>query len=258
MVWYRLIISYRGEAYAGWQRQDNALTVQEVVEGALSGLLGRQVPVVAAGRTDAGVHARGQAVHLVLPGPFPVRGLVHGVNHRLPSDVRILEGHRMPDGFHARKHAAGKEYVYRVVRTRVLSPLDAPFAVRVPEDLDVNAVGRATDLLAGRHDFTAFALAGGSHRQPFRTLFRARWVEDGPALIFRLEGEGFLRGMVRSLVGTLLEVGRGKRSVPSFASLLEGMPRSAAGPTAPARGLVLERVWYPEQWSPLPEEPGRA
>ena len=257
MVWYRLIVSYRGEAYAGWQRQDNALAVQEVVEGALSGLLDHRVSVVAAGRTDAGVHARGQAVHLVVPKPFPVRGLVHGANHRLPSDIRILEAHRMPDGFHARKHAAGKEYLYRVVRTRVLSPLDAPFAVRVPEDLDVDALARATELLAGRHDFTAFALAGGSHGQPFRTLFRARWVEDGPALTFRVEGEGFLRGMVRSLVGTLLEVGRGQRSVDSFAALLAGQPRSAAGPTAPARGLVLERVWYPPEWSPVPQEPGR-
>lgn len=250
MVWYRLILSYRGGPYAGWQRQDNALAVQEVVEGALSQLLERQVRVVAAGRTDAGVHARGQVAHLVLPEPFSARGLVHGVNHHLPSDIRILGADRMPDGFHARKHAEGKEYAYRVVRTRVLSPLDAPFAIRVAEDLDLDAMARAAALLPGRHDFTAFALAGGSHGQPFRRIFRARWVEEGRYLAFRVEGEGFLRGMVRSLVGTLLEVGRGKRSTDSFAALLEGMPRSAAGPTAPARGLVLERVWYPPEWAP--------
>lgn len=252
----RLIVSYRGTAYAGWQRQDNAPSVQQALEEALAGLFGAPVRAVAAGRTDAGVHARGQSVHLE-PGtgetktslrPFPERALVHGVNHRLPSDIRVLGADRMRPGFDARKHASAKEYRYRLLRRRVLSPLDAPFAVRAPEDLDVAALRRAAAALPGRHDWSAFALAGGSHAQPVRRLFEAEWLEDGPELVLRVLGEGFLRGMVRSLVGTLLEVGRGKRTVEDFVSLLAGAPRSAAGPTAPPEGLVLERVLYPPGW----------
>jgi tRNA pseudouridine38-40 synthase len=250
-VVYRLIVSYRGAAYAGWQRQDNALSVQEVLGGALSRLLGEPVAVTGASRTDAGVHARGQAVHLAPSAPFPVRGLVHGTNYHLPEDVRVLAADRMPDGFHARKHAAAKEYAFRLSRAAVLSPLDAPFAVRVDPRLDVEQMREATACLPGRHDFSAFAAAGGSHTDPRRQVFAAEWSEEGEELRFRIVGDGFLRGMVRALVGTLIEVGLGRRSPDSFADLLSGRPREEAGPTAPAHGLVLERVFYPPQWSPV-------
>ncbi|HEY9421907.1 MAG TPA: tRNA pseudouridine synthase A, partial [Thermoanaerobaculia bacterium] len=201
-----------------------------------------------ASRTDAGVHARGQAAHLELPRPFPERGLVHGTNRFLPEDVRVLAAAAMPPGFHARKHAWGKEYLYRLSRARVLSPLDSPFVVQAPAGLDMEKMAQATASLPGRHDFSAFALAGGSHGQPFRHIFSARWEEAGEELRFRVVGGGFLRGMVRALVGTLVEVGTGKRSPESFAGLLAGRPRSEAGPTAPAHGLALERVFYPPEW----------
>jgi tRNA pseudouridine38-40 synthase len=243
---YRLTVSYRGEAYAGWQRQENAVSVQQVLEEALARLAGFPVRVVGASRTDAGVHARGQAAHLELPAPFSERGLVHGTNHHLPEDVRVVAAHRMPSGFHARKHAAGKEYCYRLSRAPVLSPLDALFVVQGPEDLDLARMARATGFLPGRHDFSAFASAGGSHGQPFRRIFCAGWEESGGELRFRVVGDGFLRGMVRALVGTLVEVGTGKRTPEELRRLLAGAPRSAAGPTAPAHGLVLERVFYPE------------
>jgi tRNA pseudouridine38-40 synthase len=249
---YRLTLSYRGTAYAGWQRQRNARTVQEVVEEALNRLLGCPASVVGASRTDAGVHARRQVAHLEWPVPFPLRGLLHGVNHFLPADVRVLAAERMPPGFHARRHAAGKEYVYRLVRAPVVSPLDSLFAVAAPSRLDVERLQAATALLPGRHDFSAFALAGGAHRQPFRRVFSARWEELGERLDFHIEGDGFLRGMVRSLVGTLLEVGRGRRSMDGWGALLGGGTRGAAGPTAPAHGLELARVWYPAHW--VPEE----
>lgn len=245
---YRLTISYRGERYAGWQRQENALAVQQVLEEALERLLRHPVRVVGASRTDAGVHARGQAAHLELAEPFPEQGLVHGTNHHLPEDVRVMAAAAMPDGFHARKHAWGKEYLYRLSRAAILSPLDAPFVVRVPGPLDVETMVRAAELLPGRHDFTAFALAGGSHGDPVRRVFSAGWEELGQELRFRVVGEGFLRGMVRALVGTLVEAGAGKRSPESIAILLRGRPRPEAGPTAPAHGLVLERVFYPPPW----------
>ena len=247
----RLIISYDGRPFAGWQRQDNALTVQECVERSLSDLLGTSVTIHGAGRTDAGVHARGQVAHSSLHRPFPLKGLVHGGNHRLPSEIRLLGAHRMPVGFHARKSALGKEYRYRIFQGREISPLDAPYCLRVPHELNLSAVRQALVYLPGRHDFTAFALAGGSHGQPFRNLQKANLVVDGRYLELRFEGDGFLRGMVRCLVGTLVEIGLGQHAPSRMEWLLQGRPRREAGPTAAAHGLVLQEVFYGPQWQPL-------
>ena len=245
---YRLTIAYRGTAYAGWQRQLNAPTIQQATEEAVSELAGESVTVVGAGRTDAGVHAAGQVGHVRLQRDLPSRALVHGVNSKLPGDIRVLDAGRIGEGFHPRKLATSKEYRYRLRRVAVLSPLDSLFAVRVSRQIDVAAMRLAAAGLVGRHDFSAFALAGGSHQQPFREIFEAEWVAWGSWLSFRVVGEGFLRGMVRSLVGTLLEVGRGRRSPEGFKALLAGGERGDAGPTAPAQGLVLQRVDYPPQW----------
>lgn len=248
---HRLTLAYTGGAYAGWQRQANALAVQQVVEEALAALLDAPVGIHGASRTDAGVHARGQAAHLELPRRISERGLVHGVNHRLPQDIRVLAAHRMPAGFHARRSAWAKEYLYRVFRGRIVPPQDAPFVARLERPLDVDAMRAAMTALPGRHDFTAFALAGGGHRQAVRRLFAATLDEHGPELRFRFVGEGFLYGMVRALVGTLLEIGGGRRPAAGLAALLAGRPRSEAGPTAAAAGLTLETVAYPRRWRPL-------
>ncbi|HEX3126189.1 MAG TPA: tRNA pseudouridine(38-40) synthase TruA [Thermoanaerobaculia bacterium] len=242
---YRLTISYRGTQYAGWQRQENAVSVQQVVEEAISKLAGEPVRVTGASRTDAGVHARGQVAHLDLERPLPTRALVHGVNPHLPEDIRILAAAEVEDGFHARKSALGKEYRYRLSRAEVVSPLDSLFVAPVSPRIDVGRMERASALLPGRHDFSAFALAGGSHGQPFRSIQTASWAEAKAEIVFSITGDGFLRGMVRALVGTLIEVGLGRREPESLADLLQGRPRSEAGPTAPAQGLVLERVFYP-------------
>jgi tRNA pseudouridine38-40 synthase len=246
----RLTLSYRGAAYAGWQRQENALAVQQVVEEALGDLLGLPAPprIHGASRTDAGVHARGQVAHLELPRPFPPAGLVHGTNARLPEDIRILAAAEAPPGFHARKHAAAKEYRYRLSRAAVVSPLDAPYVAPVDPRVDLDRMTAAARHLPGRHDFSAFAAAGGAHRDPHRQIFAADWTEVGDELLFTITGDGFLRGMVRALVGTLIEVGLARRTPEDFAALLAGAPRATAGPTAPAHGLVLQSVTYPPEW----------
>ena len=247
---YALVLSYRGRRYSGWQRQKNALTVQQVVEEALADLLHQETRIHGASRTDAGVHARGQVAHLSLERDFPVGGLQHGTNQRLPEDIRVMLACRMPSGFHARKSAVSKEYRYSLVRSAVLSPLDSPFAVRVPVHLHVDAVREATAALIGEHDFSAFALAGGGHGQPVRNILSAEWLETGARLELRLIGDGFLRGMVRSIVGTLLEVGLGRMQPGDFTALLDGAQRQDAGPTAAAHGLVLHEVHYPAGQEP--------
>ena len=242
---YRLTIAYRGTAYAGWQRQANALTVQEVVENAVARLTGHPVAVAGASRTDAGVHARAQVAHVDLRHELPSRALVHGTLPWLPDDVRILAAERCGPEFHARFDATAKEYRYRLVCREVLSPLENWCAARAEPGIDLEALRAATRALPGRHDFSAFALAGGAHTDALRTLFAAEWSAEDERLELRIVGDGFLRGMVRSLVGTLLEVGAGRRRSDEFAALLaSGRARGDAGPTAPAAGLCLERVFY--------------
>ena len=255
---HRLLISYNGGAYAGWQRQNNAVAVQQVVEEALAEVFSvdQRIVIHGAGRTDAGVHAQGQVAHFTAPRPFPVKGLVHATNHRLPSDIRVIGADRMPVEFHARKSAVAKSYVYRVLNTRVMSPLDAPYAMGIGRPLDERAVRKALHALTGFHDFSAFALAGGSHTDPHRRLFAASLdvdVSPGKALwTFRFTGEGFLRGMARALTGTLVEIGLRERPPEDMAKLLQpGHTRGDAGFSAEAQGLCLEKVFYPSHLAPL-------
>jgi tRNA pseudouridine38-40 synthase len=248
---HALEIAYIGTRYAGWQRQTNALAVQELVESALAQVVGAPLTLVGAGRTDAGVHARGQVASCPLPRPLPIAALVHGVNGLLPEDVRVLRAGAAADGFHAQRSAVAKRYGYRIFLGRPAPPELAPFVTTVRADLDFAALEAATRHLPGRHDFAAFTLAGGAPGPTERTLYAAAWERRGDEARFQVVGEGFLRGMVRGLVGTLLEVGRGRRDPEAFRRLLDGAPRAAAGETAPALGLTLERVDYPEALTPL-------
>ncbi|MDA8019893.1 MAG: tRNA pseudouridine(38-40) synthase TruA [Thermoanaerobaculia bacterium] len=265
----RLTIAYDGAPFAGWQRQQGVSTVQETLEDALAELTRTDLVAHGAGRTDAGVHALGQVAHLARRGEpgaplpdLPIRALVTGSNHFLPASIRVLDAQRLAPGkrpFHAQRSATGKRYAYRIFRGRVAPPFEAERAFHVHRPLDVSAMASALRSLPGRHDFSAFALAGGSHSQGVRRLYSCR-IDASPEGHLRVEfwGEGFLRGMVRSLVGTLVEIGQGDRPVDDMARLLgPGRKRREAGITAPAQGLCLEKVAYPDDW-PVLEQFGRS
>lgn len=242
----RLDLSYLGTFFEGWQAQDvvrdggiSPRTVQATVEAALGKMFGLPLRIHAASRTDAGVHADRQVAHVDVPlgAPrIPIEGLRRGLNTLLPWDVRVLATAEAPGGWHARFDAIGKRYVYRLRRGETLPPFEGLRETLASRRLDVRAMRAAAARLTGRNDFASFGLAGAPRKTTVRTLVRLDVSESGPLLVVTAVGDGFLRGMVRRLVGTLLDAGQGR--CDPFAAL--GHP----GPTAPARGLTLEKVFH--------------
>jgi tRNA pseudouridine38-40 synthase len=260
----KLTIAYDGAAYVGWQRQAEGVSVQGLIEEALARLDGAPVAVHGAGRTDAGVHALGQVASARVATAHEPAVIRRALNAMLPGDVRVLAVEEAPDDFHARYGAAGKRYEYRLWQGPVQPPFVRAWSWHVPHRLDVEAMNRAARALEGTHDFSAFQSAGSGVVSAVRTVTRAcverrdlpsgvagRSADDegdeagGYLVCVRLEADGFLRHMVRAIVGTLVEVGEGRRPEASLPQLLESRDRGASGPTAPAHGLVLVRVDYP-------------
>ncbi len=240
----KIILEYDGTAYGGWQIQPNADTIQQRVEGALREVIREDVRIHGAGRTDAGVHARGQVAHFETGSLLPAENIRDGANTHLPPDIVILRAEDVPASFHARYSARGKIYRYRVLLEPVRAPLERHRACRVSPPLDVAAMRSAARKLTGKHDWVSFAAAGSSIKDTVRTLSRLEITEDGPLIKFELEADGFLYKMVRNIVGTLLETGKGKITTDEMEAILESKDRTRAGPTAPAHGLYLVRVNY--------------
>jgi tRNA pseudouridine38-40 synthase len=242
----RLDLAYLGTSFEGWQAQDAVRdgghvprTVQSTLEEAMRRMHGIALRVQGASRTDAGVHADGQVAHVDIPAVaprIPVEGMRRGLNALLPWDLRVRVAAEAPPSWHARFDALGKRYVYRLRRGDHLPPFEGLRETLVSPRVDVRPMRIAASGLVGRNDFARFGLAGAPRKTTVRTLVRLDVEEDGPLLLVTAVGDGFLRGMVRRLVGTLLEAGLG-RTDPAGAI-------SSPGPTAPARGLTLEKVFY--------------
>jgi len=261
----RLILSYDGAEFAGWQVQPGRTTVQGELASAIGRLSGENVLPQGSGRTDTGVHALAQVASFSIASAIPVENWVRALNDILPASIRVLEVSEAVAEFHARKSARAKTYRYRIHRGAICPPFLARYVWHYPYPLDELAMVAAAGVIVGEHDFTTFAavdaerverMTGGDDFQPgdirpgntrtsnIRTIFFSGWTREGEELIYRVRGSGFLHHMVRNLVGTFLLVGKGTVSLQDLQRILETRERAAAGPTAPASGLYLVGVEY--------------
>jgi tRNA pseudouridine38-40 synthase len=244
----KLTIAYDGRAYQGWQVQKTGVGVQQKIEEAMSRLFPSVGRLRSASRTDTGVHALGMVADVEVPRQalrMPLRKLPLALNACLPEDIRIVSAQRMAPGFHARFDASGKQYRYTVWNHPVMNPLRRHQAWHVPVPLDWEAMKAAARLFVGEHDFRSFATTHTYEiEDTVRTVTRCDLRRSGPLLTFIIEGDGFLYKMCRGIVGTLVQLGRGKFDLAQLRRILEEKDRRAAGMTAPAHGLVLYKVFY--------------
>jgi tRNA pseudouridine38-40 synthase len=246
----KLTVAYDGTGYVGWQRQASGESIQGLLEDALSKIDNRAVTVHGAGRTDAGVHATGQVASARVECSHDGPTLMRALNANLPPAVRVFDVRVMPDDFHARFSATGKVYEYRLWNGPAVPPTLRLYVWHVPQPLDVAAMQLAADAIPGEHDFSAFQGAGSTTHTTVRRVRSARWLTNADgALVFEIAGEGFLRHMVRSLAGTLIEIGHGRRKPGDIGRLLASPQRADAGRTAPPEGLFLVKVEYHTQTS---------
>jgi tRNA pseudouridine38-40 synthase len=246
----RLDVQYEGTAYHGWQKMPGVPTIQGELERAL-GVVMRTAPdaMTAAGRTDAGVHAAGQVVSFSIPDHGTVeteQRLLRGCNALLPSDIAVVSARAAVDSFDARRCALGRRYVYTIHNAEPRPVFSRATRWHVAHALDVDAMQQAAQALVGEHDFDAFRAAGCQSAHARRYLWRFLVTRHGPEIGFEVRGNAFVRSQVRVMVGTLVEVGRGRRSWRSVEEVLQGRDRTRAGLTAPAQGLCLAKVYYPE------------
>jgi tRNA pseudouridine38-40 synthase len=249
-----LRVAYDGADFSGWQIQPHRPTIQGLLKEALEKITGETVHIHGAGRTDAGVHACAQAASVELHSPIPCPNLVQALNDYLPASVRVLSAQEAPSEFHARRSARSKLYHYRIYRERPCPPWLARYIYAYPYPLDEDAMCKAAAEFEGTRDFRSFASIDAAsrgadptaERSTIRTIYSSRLWRAERELVYAVEGSGFLNHMVRNIVGTLIEVGRGNVLPGGISRILAAADRAAAGPTAPANGLWLVRVSYPE------------
>jgi tRNA pseudouridine38-40 synthase len=246
MVTIKLTLQYDGTAYAGFQRQPNGVTIQEKLEQALRGVTGDPAFRIgaASGRTDAGVHARGQVVQFRTESRIPVDRWPYALNQRLPDDMRAVGAEAVPDDFHARYWAVSKRYRYTFEHAPFQSPMSRLYAYHWAKALDLDRMRAAAALLTGQHDFAAFRSTGGAAKTSTRTITLLDLTCAAPLIYMDVAADGFLYNMVRIIAGTLLEVGSGRRTLEDVRHALDSGDRPFAGRTLPAHGLCLEAVHY--------------
>jgi tRNA pseudouridine38-40 synthase len=244
----KLQVHYLGTRYYGWQVQPDRPTIQGHLERVLGELFGEQVRIVGAGRTDAGVHARGQVASLSTGSTIPPQGILRAANSRLPEDIRILSVDEAPEGFHARHDVVAKDYVYRFSCTPILSPFLASTVESIRGSLAIEPMIAAAAHFLGEHDLAAFCGAEGRLKNTRREVTLSSITAEPDAVwAYAIRARGFLQHLVRTIMGTLLEVGRGRIAPSEIPEILASRDRRRAGPTCAPRGLTLERVYYPEE-----------
>ena len=241
----KLIIEYDGTNYAGWQSQNNAVGVQQKIEAAFFRLTGRQTAVTGAGRTDSGVHALGQCAHADVETTIPAEKLCYALNAILPDDIRIRESTEVSEDFHARRSAKGKHYRYTIFNAPQACAIERDYRAHIRYPLDVEKMREAAGYIKGEHDFKCFQAAGSTPvKTTVRTITALEIKKQGDVITIDVFGTGFLYNMVRIIAGTLIEVGSGKKSPGSLEEIINSKNRDNAGPTAPAKGLTLVKVFY--------------
>jgi len=243
----KLTIAYDGTHYHGFQEQRGSglATIQETVERVLGRLLGRRVQIIGAGRTDAGVHAKGQVVNFDASGwPIPIERIALAVNGLLPEDIAVVQAQEVEANFHARKSALTKTYCYAIWNSRVPSPFYRLYSSFAPTPLDDEAMSAACVHLLGTHDFKCFQAAGATVKTTVRTLYMAEVRREGSLVTLTFKGDGFLYNMARIMTGALVEIGLGKIAPQTIKDVLKSRQRALAGPTMPPQGLCLEEVHY--------------
>jgi tRNA pseudouridine38-40 synthase len=241
----KLLIEYDGTNYQGWQVQPRGPTIQGTLEEKLRLLTGEPIQLFGSGRTDSGVHAFAQVAHFRTQSQMDIGSMQRALNSLLPPDIVIQKIEEVDEGFHARRHSKSKVYEYRILNRNLRSAFHRGYVWHIPQRLDLMEMRKATKSLIGEHDFLAFRTVGSSTRTTVRRVIRAEWKRERDGLIrFEIEANGFLKQMVRSIVGTLVEVGKGRMRAADLRKILNSRDRSEAGPTAPAQGLFLKEVNY--------------
>jgi len=246
-----MVVSYDGTNYSGFQSQPSGNTIQDVLEAAIKTLTGEELRIIGSGRTDAGVHARGQVFNFHTESRIPQERWALAINTRLPDDIVVLEAWEAPEAFHARHSAKRKTYRYTIDRRKFPDVFDRHYAFHHPTPLNVAAMREALAHLVGEHDFTSFTSIQSTQLHHVRTIFETRIEEDGSMLHLFVTGSGFLYNMVRIIAGTMMWVGEGKLSPDDIPSMLKALDRTKTGPTAMAHGLMLWEVEYPPEESRL-------
>ncbi len=243
----RLTVAYDGTAYHGWQVQPGVVTIESKLNECLSELLKEEIQVIGASRTDSGVHALGNIAVFDTSARMPAEKISYALNQRLPEDIRIQKSEEVPSDWHPRHCESRKTYEYRIYRAEFPMPVNRLYALFTYHKLEVEKMRQAAFYLEGEHDFKSFCQTGAQVESTVRRIYSVEVLEEGRELVIRVCGNGFLYNMVRIIVGTLLEIGQGKRTPEDMAQILEKKDRSAAGPTAPAHGLMLMKYEFLEE-----------